>query len=86
MVKTIGSVGKTRKYAWITRKLGGVKLGESVYCIESSADERGIEEFGKKYFEKTELASTLYIFRMNQPVVRYKIFRLINLREIPINL
>ncbi len=86
VVKTIGSVGKTRKYAWITRKLGGVKLGESVYCIESSADERGIEEFGKKYFEKTELASTLYIFRMNQPVVRYKIFRLINLREIPINL
>lgn len=86
VVKTSGDVGKTRKYAWITRKLGGVKLGESVYCIESSANERGIEEFGKKYFEKTELASTLYIFRMNQPVVRYKIFRLINLKEIPLNI
>ena len=86
VVKTTGDVGITRKYAWITRKLGGVKLGESVYCIESSANERGIEEFGKKYFEKTELASTLYIFRMNQPVVRYKIFRLINLKEIPLNI
>ncbi len=86
VVKTIGSVNKTRKYAWITRKLGGVKLGESVYCIESSANERGIYEFGRNYFERTELASTIYIYRINQPVVRYNIYRLINLKEKPHNI
>ena len=83
IVKCMGHVEETRKYAWITKKLGGIKTGESAYYIESSRDNFSAVEFGKKHFERVERASVIYIKRMNKPVVRYHIYRLINLKEIP---
>ncbi|HBG23852.1 MAG TPA: hypothetical protein DDX10_02040 [Rikenellaceae bacterium] len=85
IVKGIGSVEQIRKYAWITKKLGGIKIGESAYYIESSRGNNSAVEFGKKHFERVEKASVIYIKRMNKPVVRYNIYRFINLKELPVS-
>ncbi len=84
VVKTFGTREKTRKYDWITGKLGGLKLGETLYYIESSLDKVSELSFGKSYFEKTELAGTVYITRSKKPVIRYRIYRFINLKEYPV--
>ncbi len=83
IVKTIGAIDQTRKYAWITKKLGGIKKGESAYYIESSRDKFSGMDFGLKHFDRVERASVIYIKRMNKPVVRYNIYRFINLKELP---
>ena len=85
IVKGSGSVEQIRKYAWITKKLGGIKIGESAYYIESSRGNNSAVEFGEKHFERVEKASVIYIKRMNKPVVRYSIYRFINLKELPVS-
>ncbi|MDP3452036.1 MAG: glycosyltransferase family 39 protein [Bacteroidales bacterium] len=84
IVKTFGKRDKTRKYEWITQKLGGLKLGESMYYIESSLDKESAVSFGENFFERRELASTVYIMRAKKPVLRYRIYRFINLIEYPV--
>lgn len=83
VVKTIGPLNETRKYAWITDKLGSFKIGESAYYIESSRDKKSMAEVGSHYFKHVELAKTIYIKRLNQPVLRFKIFRFKQLSMIP---
>lgn len=83
IVKTIGPLNETRKYAWITDKLGSFRFGESAYCIESSRDEKSVTEIGETYFKKVELAKTVYIKRLNKPVLRFKIYRFKELIRIP---
>ena len=83
IVKTIGPLNETRKYAWITDKLGSFKIGESAYYIESSRDKQSMTEVGKRYFKHVELAKIIYIKRLNQPVLRFKIFRFKQLSMIP---
>jgi 4-amino-4-deoxy-L-arabinose transferase-like glycosyltransferase len=83
VVKTIGPLNETRKYAWITDKLGSFKIGESAYYIESSRDKQSMTEVGKRYFKHVELAKIIYIKRLNQPVLRFKIFRFKQLSMIP---
>ena len=83
VVKTIGPLNETRKYAWITDKLGSFKIGESAYYIESSRDKKSMTEVGSHYFKNVELAKTIYIKRLNQPVLRFKIFRFKQLSTIP---
>ena len=83
VVKTIGPLNETRKYAWITDKLGSFKIGESAYYIESSRDKKTMSEIGIRYFKQVELAKIIYIKRLNQPVLRFKIFRFKQLSMIP---
>jgi hypothetical protein len=84
-VKTIGIVNDARKYSFITQELGGFKIGESAYYIESSRDKTSGNILGHKYFNKVEIAKTIYIRRLNKPVVRYIIYRLKDLNTIPPN-
>jgi len=83
VVKTIGPLNETRKYAWITDKLGSFKMGENAYYIESSRDKKSMTEVGSRYFKNVELAKTIYIKRLNQPVLRFKIYRFKQLSIIP---
>ena len=83
VVKTIGPLNETRKYAWITDKRGSFKIGESAYYIESSRDKKSMTEVGNHYFKHVELAKTIYIKRLNQPVLRFKIYRFKELSMIP---
>ncbi len=83
VVKTIGLLNETRKYAWITDELGSLKMGENAYYIESSRDSKSLIDLGNHYFKHTELAKTLYIKRLNQPVLRFKIYRFKELSVIP---
>jgi len=84
-VKTIGNLNDTRKYAFTTNELGGFKIGESAYYIESSRDPVSGTPLGNRYFNKIEVAKVIYIRRMNKPVVRYTIYRFKELREVPVN-
>ncbi|MDZ4058884.1 MAG: hypothetical protein U1D64_02460, partial [Bacteroidales bacterium] len=57
---------------------------ESMYYIESSLDKESAVSFGENFFERRELASTVYIMRAKKPVLRYRIYRFINLIEYPV--
>ena len=82
-VKTIGLLNETRKYAWITDELGSFKMGENAYYIESSRDKKSMLELGNRYFKHVELAKTIYIKRLHQPVLRFTIYRFRELSVIP---
>ena len=84
VVKTIGPLSDTHKYAWITKDIGGFKIGESVYYLRSSKERfDGVKEIGERYFKSTELAKTVYIFRMGKPAERYEIFRFREMTTLP---
>jgi len=82
-VKTIGNLNETRKYAFTTIEQGGFKIGESAYYIESSRDLTPGIPLGKRYFKSVEVAKVIYIRRMNNPVVRYTIYRFKELKYVP---
>jgi len=82
-VMTIGELNDTRKFAFITQELGGFKIGDSAYYIESSRDLKSGISIGKSYFDNLEVAQTFYINRNNNPVLRYIIYRFKNLKTLP---
>ncbi|MFA5850072.1 MAG: glycosyltransferase family 39 protein [Bacteroidales bacterium] len=82
-VKTIGNLNETRKYAFTTIEQGGFKIGESAYYIESSRDSIPGTLLGNRYFKSVQVAKIIYIRRMNNPVVRYTIYRFKELRMVP---
>jgi len=82
-VKTIGNLNETRKYAFTTIEQGGFKIGESAYYIESSRDLISGTQLGNIYFSSVEVAKIIYIRRMNNPVVRYTIYRFKELIRVP---
>ncbi len=83
VVKTIGNINDTRKYAFTTMEQGGFKIGESAYYIESSRDQIPGILLGNRYFKSVEVAKVIYIRRMNNPVVRYTIYRFKELKIVP---
>ncbi len=83
VVKTWGPAIKTRKYNYITKKLGGLKRGESVYYIASSLNDDSGLEFGKANFMTVELADTIDITRMGKTVVTFKVYRFKNMINTP---
>ena len=82
-VKTIGKIDQTRKYAFTTQELGGLKIGESAYYIESSRDSISGLTIGLSYYKRVETAKIIYIYRLRKPVVRYTIYRFKELNTIP---
>jgi hypothetical protein len=82
-VKTIGRLEDTRKFAWITSELGTFRYGESAYFIESSRDIPKAVEYGKKYFTQYEKVRSIYIKKFGKPVLRFDVYRLKNLKNIP---
>ncbi len=82
-VKTIGKLEDTRKFAWITSELGTFRYGESAYFIESSRDIPKAEYYGKKYFTHHEKVRSVYIKKFGKPVLRFDVYRLKNLKNIP---
>lgn len=82
-LKTIGSLDRTHKYAWITSKRGGINLGDDAYFIESSRYPYNGYEFGYRYFEKVELSATVPIWRNGRIVMYYRVFRFRNLVNLP---
>ena len=82
-VKTIGKIIETRKYAFTTQESGGFKIGENAYYIESSRDSISGIIIGHSYFDRVEIAETIYIHRLKKPVVRYTIYRFKELNAIP---
>ncbi|MDD3273346.1 MAG: glycosyltransferase family 39 protein [Bacteroidales bacterium] len=83
VVKTIGKLEETRKYAWITGKLGTFRYGENAYFIESSRDFPQAEEYGKRYFTNHKKAHSVYIKKIGKPVLRFDIYIMKNLKRIP---
>ena len=83
IVKTIGNLEDTRKYAWVTGKLGTFRYGESAYFIESSIEPKRADEIGKRYFSDTHKARSVYIKKLGKPVLRFDIYRLKNMTRIP---
>lgn len=83
VVKTWGPLSKVRKYKWITAKHGGLKKGESVYYIQSSRSNFDGVGFGLENFENVQVAKVIYLKRFGFPVVRYTVYRFINLKNIP---
>ena len=83
VVKTIGELKDTRKFAWITGEFGTFRYGESAYFIESSRDTPKAEEIGGRYFSDYKKVRSIYIKKLGNPVIRFDIYRLKNLINIP---
>lgn len=83
IVRTIGNIKNTRKYAFTTQDLGGFKIGESAYYIESSRDSTSLLDIGRNYYGSVEKAKIIYIYRFKEPVVRYTIYRFKEMKVIP---
>jgi len=83
IVKTIGEIEDTRKYAWITGEHGTFKYGESAYYIESSRDFPNAENLAGQYFSEYQKIKSIYIKKLGKPVLRFNIYRLKNLNRIP---
>lgn len=83
VVKTIGPLKGTRKYAWITGELGTFKIGESAYFILSSRDSTDVAALGKRYFRSVEKAGNIYIKKLGKPVLRFEVFRMKEMVRIP---
>lgn len=82
-LKTIGPIGQTHKYAWITEDRGGIKPGDNAYFIESSRYSTKGFKFGLKYFETVEQAGRIDITRNGKPVMYYTVYRFKNLVTMP---
>lgn len=83
VVKTIGKIEDTRKYAWITGDRGTFRYGESAYYIESSREIPKAEKLGEKYFTDYKKLRSVYIKKFGKPVLRFDIYRFRNLKTIP---
>lgn len=83
VVKTIGPLSDTRKYAWITGELGTFKIGESAYYILSSRDSTDVVSLGRKYFRSVEKANSIYIKKLGKPVLRFEVYRMKEMIRIP---
>ncbi len=82
-VKTLAPVGVSHKYAWITKFNGGFRHGESFYYFASAKEGPEISRELGKYFEKSDTASVIYIFRAGRPVKRYTLIRFKNMTTMP---
>lgn len=82
-VKTIGLIKKVGKYSWITEQTGGFKLGESNYFIHSSREKFDPQKFALPYYSKIDTAAIIYVTRLNKPIIKYSVYRLINLTNLP---
>lgn len=83
VVKTIGRIEDTRKYAWITGEHGTFKYGENAYYIESSRDYPNAVNLALHYFSEHQKIKSIYIKKLGKPVLRFDIYRLKNLNRIP---
>lgn len=83
VVKTIGKLENTHKYAWITVKRGGINLGDNAYLILSSRYHYDSLDFFSQFFETTEFVKTINITRNGKDVVRFKVYRCKNLDNLP---
>jgi len=79
----IGPLEKIHKYAWINNINGGFRIGMNAYYITDTRYYNPPSSNLKSYFEKTETADTIQIFRGAKIAKRVFVFRLINLKKIP---
>lgn len=79
----IGDLDRIHKYAWINKIQGGLSLGMDAYYITTSRAYRAPQENLSDYFEATEAADTIRIFRDGIIVKNAFVFRLKNLQRIP---
>lgn len=79
----VGPISEIHKYYWINEKRGGFKLGMDAYYITTSYDFRHPKHGITKYFNKTEIADTIFIKRGNKHVMNAFVFRMKNMKSLP---
>lgn len=83
-VKTIAPVNYARKYSWITEYKGGFTKGESYYYIAFSGTKSTLPQSVSRYFTVSDTAAAFYIKRAGVPITKCTIYRLKNLKELPV--
>lgn len=79
----IGSLDHIHKYAWINELNGGFKKGVCAYYITDSRYYRPPGDNIVSYFESSEIADTVQIYRNGKIAKRAFIYRLKNMVEVP---
>ena len=79
----ISDLAHLHKYAWINNKLGSFTYGMSGYYISDSRYYRIPQSSLSAYFEVTEFADTLSVYRRDMLVKQVYVWRLKNLTALP---
>lgn len=81
--KTIGELNKTHYYNWINTRRGGFKAGEDMYFISTSRNFFSAEELYGDRFTELFPADTIKIYRAEEHVLNYYVYRLKGLKVVP---
>ncbi|MCX7834312.1 MAG: glycosyltransferase family 39 protein [Ignavibacteria bacterium] len=76
-----GSIESIRNYYFINEKKGELPIASDCYFICSSRDYKHPSEIYKDYFSNISLPDTIKIYRNNENVMNYFVFRLRNLKK-----
>lgn len=80
----VGPIADIHKYYWINEKRGGFKLGMDAYYITTSYDYHHPKHGFAKYFKSIEAADTIQIKKGNKHVMNAFVFRMKNMKRIPV--
>ncbi len=81
-VMTMAPLERTHKYAWITKKRGGYKLGMDAYFISSSYDFMDPKVIYSEYFTISK-PDTIPIYRQSLLVKYFYVWKLKDLKKLP---
>lgn len=81
----IGRLDQIHKYAWINQENGGFQKGMDAYYLTTTRDFRSPYGNLDTYFKEILPADTINIYRNNKVVKKAFLFRLKNLKKIPVD-
>ena len=79
----LGSLEQIHKYAWINRENPGLQVGSDAYFITNSRDFQDPNELFQFNFLSIEEPITIKIFKENQHVENFFIYRMKNCYQVP---
>ena len=78
-----GELEDLHKFAWLNNELNGLQLGQNAYVIEPSNLPANTEMLYKDLFTKIELVTIIPIKVRGVELRYFKVYRLLNCKEIP---
>lgn len=82
----LGKLEDLHKFAWLNKTQATLQKGENAYCIIPSNLPADPQALYGNYFEKIELAASIPIISNGVALRKFKVYRLLHCRQVPIDI